>query len=55
MSKNIPMDPRLEQYLLLCQRMYERMERDGTWPWKSDIPEADSTLSGKVVDSDSNA
>jgi hypothetical protein len=49
------MEPRLEQYLLLCQRMYERMEREGTWPWKSDIPEADSTLSREVIDSDSNA
>ena len=55
MPKNYPIDPRLEQYLLLCQRMYERKERDGTWPWKSDIPQVDSTLSGKVVDSDSNA
>ena len=47
-------DPQLERYLELCQRMYERMERDGTWPWKKDIPESDSTLSEKVVDSESN-
>ena len=40
-------DPRLERYLELCQRIYERMERDGTWPWKHN---ADSTLSEKVID-----
>ena len=47
-------DPRLERYLELCQRMYERMERDGTWPWQSDIPESDSTVSENLIDSDSH-
>lgn len=47
-------DPRLERYLELCQRIYERMERDGTWPWKSDIPEPDSTVSENLIDSDSH-
>ena len=47
-------DPQLERYLELCQRIYERMERDGTWPWKTDIPEADSTLAGGMVDSESD-
>lgn len=28
----------LERYLRLCQRLYERMEADGTWPW-SDSPD----------------
>ena len=41
-------DPRLLRYLELCQRMYERMERDGTWPWKHS---ADSTLSEDLVES----
>lgn len=31
-------DDRLEQYLELCQRIYERMEREGTWPWKEQLP-----------------
>jgi hypothetical protein len=44
-------DPRLERYLELCQRIYERMERDGTWPWKQG---SDSTLSEKVIDSGDN-
>lgn len=24
----------LRQYLAICKQVYERMERDGTWPWK---------------------
>ena len=46
-------DPKLERYLELCQRIYERMVRDGTWPWKTDIPIDDSTLSEDLVDSES--
>jgi len=37
----------LEEYFQLCKRIYEQMERDGTWPWKSD-----STISDDVIDSD---
>lgn len=44
-------DPRLLRYLEFCQRMYERMERDGTWPWKQAV---DSTLSENLVDSESS-
>ena len=46
-------DPRLERYLELCERIYERMERDGTWPWKDDIPKSDSTVPENLIDSDS--
>ena len=28
--------PSLERYLELCQRMYERMERENSWPWKEE-------------------
>jgi len=49
MKQNIP--PELKRYLALCQRIYEDMERDGTWPWK-DTP--DSTLSEDLVESDDN-
>lgn len=41
--------PGLEQYLNLCQREYERMEREGSWPWKQ---LTDSTLSGHLVESE---
>lgn len=37
---------RLERYLELCKRIYERMRRDGTWPW------ANSQKSGGVVKSE---
>ena len=40
--------PELERYLALCQRIYERMERDGSWPWR------DSTDREDLVDSKNN-
>ncbi len=54
MKPNIP--PELERYLALCKRIYERMEREGTWPWPDDPdqPELDSTDSDDVVDSGDN-
>jgi hypothetical protein len=55
MLKNVPRDPRLERYLDLCQRIYERMERDGTWPWKQQSTPEDSTLSESLIDSDSQS
>lgn len=42
--------PEIEAYLELCKRIYERMERDGTWPWAED-----STESEDVIDSDSTS
>ncbi|MCP4284808.1 MAG: hypothetical protein GY792_10205 [Gammaproteobacteria bacterium] len=26
----------LERYLAICQQVYERMERDGSWPWEDE-------------------
>ncbi len=26
-------DPRLDQHLAICRRLFERMKRDGTWLW----------------------
>lgn len=40
---------RLEEYLLLCEQLYERLQREGKWPWK-----ADSTKSNDAVDSIDN-
>lgn len=37
-------DERLERYLELCKRIYERMRRDGTWPWTTDSPKSDGVL-----------
>ncbi len=30
------MPPELEQYLSLAKRIYERMERENSWPWVVD-------------------
>ena len=47
------MDKHLEQYLALCQRIYERMEREGSWPWAdAETNNPDSTLGENLVDSD---
>ena len=40
-------DEHLKRHLDLCQQVYERMKREGTWPW----PElSDSPNFGDVVD-----
>jgi hypothetical protein len=46
-----PMEPspQLEAFFELCKRIYERMEREGTWPWTTD-----STNPEDMVDSESN-
>ena len=41
--------PQLEAFFELCKRIYDRMEREGTWPWT-----ADSTNPEDMVDSESN-
>jgi len=34
----------LEEYLLLCKRIYERKVLDGTWPWPEDSPNSENLL-----------
>jgi len=29
-------EQRFEQFIELCKRIYERMEREGSWPWSTD-------------------
>lgn len=43
LMSNNKLPPELERYLLLCQRTYERMERENSWPWK------DSTYRERLV------
>jgi len=31
-------EDRFEQFIELCKRVFERMQRDGTWPWPDDAP-----------------
>ncbi len=35
-------EPQLEDYLAFCQRVFERMKRDGSWPWRSDDEQHDN-------------
>ena len=42
-------DEHLEEFLAICQAVFERMRREGTWPW----PE-DSTNPEDVIDSGGN-
>ncbi len=40
----------LDQYFAICRRIYEQMERDGTWPW----PE-ESTNQEDLIKSEDNS
>ena len=42
-------DERLTIHLELCQRIYERMKREDSWPW------ADSPNSEDLVESEDNS
>lgn len=41
--------PQLGAFFELCKRIYERKQREGTWPWT-----ADSTNPEDVIDSADN-
>lgn len=41
---------RLERYLELCRRIYERMQRDGTLPWITDSPKSADLLESESPD-----
>lgn len=40
----------LERYFAICKRIYEQMERDGTWPW-----ECDSSKPEDLVECENNS
>ncbi len=42
-------DEHLEEFLAICQAMFERMQREGSWPWFED-----STNPEDVLDSNDN-
>jgi hypothetical protein len=41
-------DPSFERFLAFCKEVFERMEREGTWPW------ADSPNPEDLVESEDN-
>lgn len=44
-------DDHLQQHLELCKRIYLRMRKDGTWPWRE---RPDSQNPGDLVESRDN-
>ena len=45
-------EQQFQRYLRLCQRIYERMEAENSWPWKTEDP--DSTDPEDLVESEDN-
>ncbi len=37
----------LDEYFLICKRIYEQMERDGTWPWPEDSLNSEDMIDSK--------
>jgi len=44
-------DEFLEEYLEICKSIYERMERDGSWPW-SDSQNTENLIESKKDEKD---
>lgn len=44
-------DEFLDTYLELCKSVFERMEREGSWPW-SDSQKSEDLVESKEVKSD---
>ena len=42
-------EQRFEQFIELCKRIYERMEREGSWPWPEDAIDNGDTESGEIT------
>ena len=45
-------DAYLQEYFEICKRIYEQMERDGTWPWTSDSTDRDDMVDSEGNDDD---
>ena len=44
--------PQLEAFFELCKRIYERMEREGTWPWTADPTNPEDMIDSKDTQND---
>ena len=44
-------DEFLDEYLELCKSIYERMEREGSWPWL-DSQNSENLIESKKVEKD---
>ena len=45
-------EQRFEQFIELCKRIFERMEREDTWPWPEDKIEKPPHRDGDEVSDD---
>ena len=46
-------EQRFEQFIELCKRIFERMEREGSWPWPDDeIDKPPKPEEGGTINSD---
>jgi len=41
-------EQRFEQFIELCKQIYERMEREGSWPWPESAIDNGDTESGEM-------
>lgn len=48
-------DPRFEQFIELCKRAFERMERDGSWPWPEEEDEHPPPETKPITNSKNNS
>lgn len=53
-KNNEELPAELQRYLALCKRVYQRMERDGTWPWPDWDSASHSPKSQDMVESKDN-
>lgn len=42
-------EQRFEQFIELCKRIYERMEREGSWPWPEDAIDSGEAESDEIT------
>ena len=42
-------EQRFEQFIELCKRIFERMEREGSWPWPEDEIEQPPESGGEII------
>ena len=42
-------EQRFEQFIELCKQIYERMEREGCWPWPEGTIDSGDADSGEIT------
>lgn len=42
-------EQRFEQFIELCKRIHERMEREGSWPWPTEPKDDNASEDGEIT------